>query len=52
MTSIAPLRVAGLIEFHVFETDPPMLRTYCISNERATDPRYRQTAFSLSLADA
>jgi len=22
MTSIAPLRVAGLIEFHVFETEP------------------------------
>lgn len=30
MTSIAPLKVAGLMEFHVFETDPLMLRTYCI----------------------
>lgn len=31
MTSIAPLRVAGLIEFQVFETEPEMERTYCIS---------------------
>lgn len=31
MTSIAPLSVAGLIEFHVLDTDPPILRTYCIS---------------------
>ena len=31
MTSIAPLRVAGLIEFHVFETDPLMLLTYCMA---------------------
>lgn len=30
MTSIAPLRVAGLMEFQVFETEPLMLRTYCI----------------------
>jgi len=27
---MAPLRVAGLMEFHVFETDPLMLLTYCI----------------------
>ena len=27
---MAPLRVAGLMEFHVFETEPLMLRTYCI----------------------
>lgn len=31
MTSIAPLSVAGLMEFHVFDTDPLILRTYCIS---------------------
>ncbi len=31
MTSIAPLNVAGLMEFHVFDTDPLILRTYCIS---------------------
>ena len=31
MTSIAPLSVAGLIEFHVLDTDPPILRTYCMS---------------------
>lgn len=30
MTSIAPLKVAGLIEFQVFETDPLILLTYCI----------------------
>jgi hypothetical protein len=30
MTSMAPLRVAGLIEFHVLDTDPEMDRTYCI----------------------
>ena len=30
MTSMAPLSVAGLIEFHVFETEPLRLRTYCI----------------------
>lgn len=30
ITSIAPLSVAGLIEFHVFETGPLKLRTYCI----------------------
>jgi hypothetical protein len=28
---MAPLRVAGLIEFHVFETEPLMLLTYCIA---------------------
>lgn len=31
MTSIAPLNVAGLMEFHVFDTEPLILRTYCIS---------------------
>ena len=31
MTSIAPLSVAGLIEFQVFDTEPPRLLTYCIS---------------------
>lgn len=30
-TSIAPLSVAGLIEFQVFETDPLKLRTYCMA---------------------
>lgn len=29
-TSIAPLRVAGFIEFHVFDTEPEIERTYCI----------------------
>lgn len=33
ITSIAPLNVAGLIEFHVLETEPPILRTYCIVPE-------------------
>lgn len=28
---MAPLRVAGLMEFHVFETEPLILRTYCIA---------------------
>ncbi len=31
MTSMAPLRVAGLMEFQVFDTDPLMLLTYCMS---------------------
>ena len=31
MTSIAPLRVAGLIEFHVLETEPDKERTYCMA---------------------
>lgn len=31
MTSIAPLSVAGLMEFHVLDTEPPILLTYCIS---------------------
>jgi hypothetical protein len=30
ITSMAPLRVAGLIEFQVLETGPLRLRTYCI----------------------
>jgi hypothetical protein len=30
MTSIAPLRVAGFMEFQLFETVPVMDRTYCI----------------------
>lgn len=30
ITSMAPLRVAGLIEFQVLETEPLMLLTYCI----------------------
>jgi hypothetical protein len=33
MTSIAPLRVAGLMEFHVLDTEPEMDRTYCIPLE-------------------
>jgi hypothetical protein len=33
MTSMAPLRVAGLIEFHVLDTEPEMDRTYCIPLE-------------------
>lgn len=28
---MAPLSVAGLIEFQVLDTDPPILRTYCMS---------------------
>ena len=31
MTSIAPLSVAGFIEFQPFETVPVIDRTYCIS---------------------
>jgi hypothetical protein len=31
MTSIAPLRVAGLIEFHVLDTEPDKDRTYCMA---------------------
>ena len=30
ITSIAPLSVAGLMEFQVLETAPDMERTYCI----------------------
>ena len=30
ITSIAPLKVAGFIEFHVLETAPDIERTYCI----------------------
>jgi hypothetical protein len=30
MTSIAPLSVAGFMEFQLFETVPVMDRTYCI----------------------
>lgn len=30
ITSIAPLKVAGLIEFQVLDTEPLILRTYCI----------------------
>jgi hypothetical protein len=40
ITSMAPLRVAGFIEFHVFETDPLMLLTYCMAvGMRAERPR-------------
>ena len=31
MTSIAPLSVAGLIEFQVFDTEPEIDRTYCMA---------------------
>lgn len=31
-TSIAPERVDGLMEFHVFDTEPDSERTYCISS--------------------
>ena len=31
MTSIAPLKVAGLIEFQVLDTEPDIDRTYCMS---------------------
>ena len=30
MTSMAPLKVAGLMEFHVLDTEPEIDRTYCI----------------------
>ena len=39
ITSIAPLSVAGLIEFHVLDTDPLMLRTYCILGRKLTGRR-------------
>jgi len=42
MTSIAPLRVAGLIEFHVLVTDPPQLLTYCIFGGREECQRSTQ----------
>lgn len=38
---MAPLRVAGLIEFHVFETEPLKLRTYCILPSWVKRPRTR-----------
>jgi hypothetical protein len=34
ITSIAPLKVAGFMEFQVLETEPLMLLTYCIPHER------------------
>lgn len=34
ITSMAPLSVAGLIEFHVLDTGPLKLRTYCIPGGR------------------
>ena len=37
ITSMAPLSVAGLIEFHVLDTDPPRLRTYCMSSSSHND---------------
>lgn len=37
ITSMAPLRVAGLMEFHVFETDPLILLTYCIFDNEDSD---------------
>lgn len=36
---MAPLRVAGLIEFHVFETDPLILLTYCIVEDGSVGGR-------------
>jgi hypothetical protein len=41
ITSIAPLRVAGLIEFHVFDTEPLRLLTYCILPGWVKHPRPR-----------
>lgn len=35
ITSIAPERVAGFIEFQVLETEPEMERTYCIALQNA-----------------
>jgi hypothetical protein len=35
---MAPLSVAGLMEFHVLETEPLMLRTYCISPDVVEHP--------------
>lgn len=49
ITSIAPLNVAGLMEFHVFETDPPILRTYCMSPYRRRDPCPNAFSHSSSL---
>jgi hypothetical protein len=34
ITSIAPLKVAGFMEFQVLETEPLMLLTYCIPHEK------------------
>ena len=53
MTSIAPLKVAGLMEFHVLETDPPRLRTYCIScSTEIVYPLFRFVAgFAILLED-
>ena len=33
ITSMAPLSVDGLMEFHVLETDPLMLLTYCMAGD-------------------
>lgn len=41
MTSIAPLSVAGLMLFHVLETEPLMLRTYCIAPDGVKHPERR-----------
>lgn len=38
ITSMAPLNVAGLIEFHVLETEPLILRTYCMVSEGPQHP--------------
>lgn len=38
ITSMAPLKVAGLIEFQVLETEPLILRTYCIPQSKASSP--------------
>lgn len=37
---MAPLRVAGLIEFHAVETESPKLRTYCMAVEQAAPSPY------------
>jgi hypothetical protein len=35
---MAPLRVAGLMEFHVLETEPLMLLTYCMPQKTRPQP--------------
>lgn len=42
ITSMAPLKVAGLMEFHVFETEPLILLTYCMA-QHSTRTRYGTT---------
>lgn len=48
ITSIAPLKVAGLMEFHVLDTDPPILRTYCI----LLGSQLQSSKFSIQVIDS